>query len=353
MDGAVRASAQGNIPRGHVALERLCCCPGNDPSRPNARTVRHRVHCCRGSNDAVRPPVDGRSDSEQLPAGVEPLDRDRRSRARPPALHGHPEQLRLAGDPLRRQRASPVLLVAERPRDAGSTPRCRGTPRSSATSRTEAVEREGQHRGPHLRAEPATLERPPEPRTGVDRSVDGELRRRAPTGVPIGCAIQLDHQVQLPGIGRPVRAQCPSGAAGTRARRPGWARSTRRPRTASRRAGGCRPWRRPSAAARSSSVGRRRTSRSLRMRSPKSGQASVRVEASAVMGARRYTPPMGAVETMEDFFEKLNARRSRGRGRPDGREDRDARPRRRQRPDPARRRARRRLVPARRRRACR
>ena len=27
----------------------------------------------------------------------------------------------------------------------------------------------------------------------------------------------------------------------------------------------------------------------------------------AVMGARRYTQVMGAVETMEDFFEKLNA----------------------------------------------
>ena len=27
----------------------------------------------------------------------------------------------------------------------------------------------------------------------------------------------------------------------------------------------------------------------------------------ASMGGRRYTPPMGAVETMEDFFEKLNA----------------------------------------------
>ena len=25
------------------------------------------------------------------------------------------------------------------------------------------------------------------------------------------------------------------------------------------------------------------------------------------MGARRYTPAMGAVETMEEFFEKLNA----------------------------------------------
>ena len=43
----------------------------------------------------------------------------------------------------------------------------------------------------------------------------------------------------------------------------------------------------------------------MRRRSPKSGQASVSV-VWAAMGARRYTPPMGAVETMEDFFEKLN-----------------------------------------------
>ena len=56
----------------------------------------------------------------------------------------------------------------------------------------------------------------------------------------------------------------------------------------------------------SSSVGKRSTSRSLRNRSPKSGHASVSV-VRAPMGARRYTQPMGAVETMEDFFEKLNA----------------------------------------------
>src|SRR5262245_32912497 len=54
----------------------------------------------------------------------------------------------------------------------------------------------------------------------------------------------------------------------------------------------------------SSSVGRRRTRRSLRSRRPNWGQASARVAAG--MGARRYTPPMGAVETMEEFFEKLN-----------------------------------------------
>src|SRR6476469_7350405 len=44
----------------------------------------------------------------------------------------------------------------------------------------------------------------------------------------------------------------------------------------------------------------------VRSRSPKRGQASVRA-IPASMGGRRYTPPMGAVETMEDFFEKLNA----------------------------------------------
>ena len=39
---------------------------------------------------------------------------------------------------------------------------------------------------------------------------------------------------------------------------------------------------------------------------PERGQR--RTEGStASMGARRYTPAMGAVETMEEFFEKLNA----------------------------------------------
>src|SRR5712675_1772661 len=55
---------------------------------------------------------------------------------------------------------------------------------------------------------------------------------------------------------------------------------------------------------RSPSVGSRSTSRSVRSRRPKSGQA---VSRAAPMGGRRYTPRMGAVETMEDFFEKLNA----------------------------------------------
>src|SRR5687767_13839870 len=61
-------------------------------------------------------------------------------------------------------------------------------------------------------------------------------------------------------------------------------------------------------ASRSRSVGRRRTRCSPRIRNPNSGHADASaVRSSAVMGARRYTPSMGAVETMEDFFEKLNA----------------------------------------------
>ena len=59
----------------------------------------------------------------------------------------------------------------------------------------------------------------------------------------------------------------------------------------------------------SSSVGSRSTRRTVRILIANGGQASARVVregTSASMGARRYTPPMGAVETMEDFFEKLN-----------------------------------------------
>src|SRR5688572_17411641 len=61
---------------------------------------------------------------------------------------------------------------------------------------------------------------------------------------------------------------------------------------------------------RSSSVGMRRTRCSDRMTRPKSGKAPARRArtsgAGAAMVGRRYTPGMGAVETMEDFFEKLN-----------------------------------------------
>ena len=41
---------------------------------------------------------------------------------------------------------------------------------------------------------------------------------------------------------------------------------------------------------------------------PRGGQAALASSGrrAASMGARRYTPAMGAVETMEDFFEKLN-----------------------------------------------
>jgi hypothetical protein len=61
---------------------------------------------------------------------------------------------------------------------------------------------------------------------------------------------------------------------------------------------------------RSASVGSRSTRRSDRIRSPNSGQAASRdvpEGSTAAMGTRRYTPAMGAVETMEEFFEKLNS----------------------------------------------
>ena len=52
-------------------------------------------------------------------------------------------------------------------------------------------------------------------------------------------------------------------------------------------------------------MGRRRTSRSLRLHNTNIGHPEVSV-APASKSARRYTPPMGAVETMEEFFEPLN-----------------------------------------------
>ena len=47
----------------------------------------------------------------------------------------------------------------------------------------------------------------------------------------------------------------------------------------------------------------------MRTVNPNSGEAAAsrsRRGSSPSIGGRRYTPGMGAVETMEDFFEKLN-----------------------------------------------
>ena len=63
----------------------------------------------------------------------------------------------------------------------------------------------------------------------------------------------------------------------------------------------------PQSAARSSSVGQAQDQALGPEPEPEErpgvGRGSIR---AASMGGRRYTPPMGAVETMEDFFEKLN-----------------------------------------------
>ena len=52
---------------------------------------------------------------------------------------------------------------------------------------------------------------------------------------------------------------------------------------------------------------RRRLTGAARREARERGHASAGATmSSAATGARRYTPPMGAVETMEEFFEKLN-----------------------------------------------
>ena len=137
---------------------------------------------------------------------------------------------------------------------------------------------------------------------------DRELDGAEPLG-PDRHAIELGHEVEGPVVGRPGRPHLPmvgeEAALERRARERGPGHPERH------LVGSWMPALARSIIARiSASVGRRRTSRSLRMRSAYSGQAAssvVRAGASASMGARRYTQAMGAVETMEDFFEKLNA----------------------------------------------
>ena len=82
----------------------------------------------------------------------------------------------------------------------------------------------------------------------------------------------------------------------------GWmpAFATRSARAARRRSAGAGRGARSGCAA-------RRAARRLR--------AASRTGVGRVMGGRRYTPAMGAVETMEDFFEKLNGAIARARSR--------------------------------------
>ena len=224
-------------------------------------------------------------------------------------LGRHPELLRLARHALRRQRSDARSRRSRARARPHSMRRCRGMPTDSANSCAQAVEGERQHGRAHLLPEPATLERSPEPGPGVDGAMD----REGVTHQALGA--DRDGRPSRPsGSGatrRPTTPpDIPSGGRGSRGRTQTHRPTSRRRRTASRRVDGCRPWRRRAARRRSSSVGRRRTRCSDRTRSWKSGQiaASGATEGStAAMGTRRYTPAMGAVETMEEFFEKLNA----------------------------------------------
>ena len=120
-------------------------------------------------------------------------------------------------------------------------------------------------------------------------------------------AVEHDQQVEAPVLGRPGRAHPPvvlqEAALELRARdgRPGDAER----HLAGRVDAGLRE------PARSSSelvIGRQAQAQALGPESQAEERPGVcRGSVRASMGARRYTPPMGAVETMEDFFEKLNA----------------------------------------------
>ena len=247
------------------------------------------------------------SGAEQVPARVE--DPRPRSRGLAAAIAKPRRSSGTAASRARRPRGQRRRARSRRSRATGRRRSRRALSRNasvSATLRAQPVEGKGQHRGAHLAPVALALVRAAEPRAGRRRSAWSRTARHAidcaPIGRPSSSIIRLS--CQLSG------AQC--------ARSPQWC--CRNPRS---NAGlgavvqaipnGISPggWMPALATAirstRSSSVGSRRTSRSLRIRSPKSGHTASSAAASAVMGARRYTPPMGAVETMEDFFEKLNA----------------------------------------------
>jgi len=169
-------------------------------------------------------------------------------------------------------------------------------------ARAKALERQRKHGFAHLPSEALALVHATEPGAGCDRSHGAERvgtdRLRTDR-----IALMLDDQVELSCVGRPgppappMVLHEPRSNAGLdmvdQAIPKGISSGGQIPAlaTAKRRTT-------------SSSVGRRKTRRSLRIRNAKSGQSASR---PAVMSGRRYTPPMGAVETMEDFFEKLNA----------------------------------------------
>ena len=93
-----------------------------------------------------------------VPASVQALDLDRWSRLGTPALLGHPEALGLARDPLWGEGPAPVVLVAERARDAvGRRVVEKRLGRRDLGAQT--VEREGEHGLAHLLAQAPPCQR--------------------------------------------------------------------------------------------------------------------------------------------------------------------------------------------------
>ena len=208
--------------------------------------------------------------------------------------------------------------------------------------RAEAVEGEPEDRRAHLLAVPLALERRPGRRPGPIL-VRVTASRSAWTVCSRSVRHRLDQQVQTSrskrprGVAQPVVLGGPSlesGLGTVDQATPNGIAERWMPAVAERQ---LRPGRRPSGG---------RTGQAFATQGQHRGQAD---SIAAPMGGRRYTPGMGAVETMEEFFgAQLGEPREAAVALMDER-DRDARPRRGQRSDPARRGARRRLVPARRR----
>ena len=239
---------------------------------------------------------------------VEPLDRDRRPRPRAP--HRRRSSGMLASRARRRpapELPMPVVLVAERAGHPVRRTRCRGTPRSRRPGRPGRRTRTPRTRRAHLLAVALALERPGPSHDPVRDRAQGRRTSRPTTRLrPDGRAVELDEQVEAPVVGRPCRRVRPSGAARSRARTAGSGRSTTR---AERHLVG-----RVDAGPRDADEGRQvvvvgqAQDEALApdpQREERPGVARGAIRAAS-MGGRRYTPPMGAVETMEDFFEKLN-----------------------------------------------
>ena len=245
------------------------------------------------------------SGPEHLPAGFEPLDGrgpDAAATANPPRSSGiAASRARTPSGASCRSRSPRSRASATRAFDAALS-------RNAAVSATRAPSPSKANPSTAARisvAEPAALERLAEPRAGVHRPVDREClgvdRLRADRVAVAARRSRLsDHLVRRPlAAHRPVVLHEAALEGRTRDRRPGdperhlVGRVDPGPRERHQ-----------------IGRGRRRSAGAGRAVRCAAGDRTAATRRSSVvrapMGGRRYTPRMGAVETMEDFFEKLN-----------------------------------------------